>query len=678
MKDINNIFFTESTAPFEAPEFDKIKIDEYESSFLKAIEIAKSKIDTIANNNEPATFDNTIEALEYASMELTYISEIFYNLKEACTNDEMESIAERISPAMSEFSVYVSLNRDLFKRIKSVYNNNQIRESLDRNQLRLLEETFKSFERGGANLPDEMREQFALINRELSLATLKFGQNKLAATNAYTLNLQDKGQLEGLPSFVVEAAALEAKERGESGWTFTLNLPSYMPFMKYSSNRELREKMWRAYGSRCVGGKFDNNAIINKIVDLRIQLANTLGYTIYSDFALENRMAKKSSTVEIFLFNLMSKSLPFAKSEIADIENFAKENGFNEPLQPWDFSYWSEKLQQARFSINDEILKPYFQLDSVRDAIFELAGKLYGITFNERDDIPKYHEDVVTYEVTDGDRFMGLLYMDFFPRENKSAGAWMTSFREMGVVNGQEQRPFVSIVTNFSKPTESIPSLLTFDEVTTFLHEFGHALHGLLAEGRYPSLTGTNVARDFVELPSQIMENWAYEKEWLASFAKHYESGETIPMELIDKIISAKNYLAGYASVRQLTFGLIDMGWHTLELAPEIDAEQFERGITKKYSVLPQIDGVCSSHTFSHIFDGGYSAGYYSYKWAEVLEADAFELFKERGIFDQDTAKSFRDNILSKGNLEDAETLYRNFRGRDPRSEALLKKSGLI
>jgi peptidyl-dipeptidase Dcp len=678
MKDINNIFFTESTAPFEAPEFDKIKIDEYESSFLKAIEIAKSKIDTIANNNEPATFDNTIEALEYASMELTYISEIFYNLKEACTNDEMESIAERISPAMSEFSVYVSLNRDLFKRIKSVYNNNQIRESLDRNQLRLLEETFKSFERGGANLPDEMREQFALINRELSLATLKFGQNKLAATNAYTLNLQDKGQLEGLPSFVVEAAALEAKERGESGWTFTLNLPSYMPFMKYSSNRELREKMWRAYGSRCVGGKFDNNAIINKIVDLRIQLANTLGYTIYSDFALENRMAKKSSTVEIFLFNLMSKSLPFAKREIADIENFAKENGFNEPLQPWDFSYWSEKLQQARFSINDEILKPYFQLDSVRDAIFELAGKLYGITFNERDDIPKYHEDVVTYEVTDGDRFMGLLYMDFFPRENKSAGAWMTSFREMGVVNGQEQRPFVSIVTNFSKPTESIPSLLTFDEVTTFLHEFGHALHGLLAEGRYPSLTGTNVARDFVELPSQIMENWAYEKEWLASFAKHYESGETIPMELIDKIISAKNYLAGYASVRQLTFGLIDMGWHTLELAPEIDAEQFERGITKKYSVLPQIDGVCSSHTFSHIFDGGYSAGYYSYKWAEVLEADAFELFKERGIFDQDTAKSFRDNILSKGNLEDAETLYRNFRGRDPRSEALLKKSGLI
>lgn len=666
-----------STAPHGAPAFDKIKTEHYKPAFLAAIDSAKANVDAILANTDEPTFENTIEALQNCGRQLGNIGNIFFNLLEACTNEKMQQIAEEISPLMTQYSMSIVLNPELFKKIKTVYDN-RANLNLNQEQSKLLEETYKSFADNGANLNDEDKAKYAKIEEELSLASLKFGKNVLSATNAFIINITDENELAGLPQYVKDMGIADAKARNMEGYVFTLEAPSYGPFLKYSENRLLREKMWKAYNSKCIGGEFDNTETIRQIAELRYQEATLLGYKTYAEYAIKDRMAKTPEKVESFLSDLMTKSLPFAKKEIAEIQQYAEGKGFEGQLMPWDFSYWSNKYQEEKYYINDELLKPYFELSSVQVAIFDLAHRLYGLNFVETKDVPVYHPDVHTFEVTDENgKFMALLYIDYFPRESKRGGAWMTSFREEGIYDGVEERPFVSLVTNFTKPTAKDPSLLTFDEFTTILHEFGHALHGILAEGTYSSLTGTNVARDFVELPSQIMENWACEPEFLQSFAKHYQTGEVIPQELIDKIIAAKNFLAAYGNVRQLHFGTIDMAWHTLNTLPEESVVVFEQETLSSSVLMPTIDSTAIAPAFTHIFSGGYAAGYYSYKWAEVLEADAFALFKEKGIFNKEVAESFRKNILSRGSIEDADVLYRNFRGRDPQPEALLEKLGL-
>ena len=675
---MKNPLLTESSAPFGAPEFDKIRNEHYLPAFQAAIAEAKAEIDAIVANPDEPTFENTIEAMEYSGGALNKVANIFYNLMEANTNDELQQIAEEISPMMTEFSMYVSLNPVLFERVKAVYEKKD-ELGLAKDQMTLLEDSYKGFVRGGANLSDEDKALYSKWSEELSLTTLQFSKNVLAATNAYVLNITDEADLAGLPEFVRTMAAETAAEKGLEGWAFTLDAPSYSPFLKYSEKRNLRKDIWTAYNTRAIGGEFDNTEIVKKIVDLRIKIANILGYETYADYALEERMAKSKATVTEFIKNLLEPSMPFAKKDVADVLAYAKKNGFDgDRLESWDFSYWSEKYQQAEYSLSAEELKPYFQLESCIDAVFGLASRLYGISFQELDNVPVYHEDVKVYEVKDADgSHLALFYADFFPRASKRGGAWMTEFRGQSIENGVEKRPFISIVCNFTKPTADAPALITHDELTTFLHEFGHALHGIFAEGRYGSLTGTSVSRDFVELPSQIMENWAFEPEYLNSFAKHYQTGEPIPTELIDKVVAAKNYLAGYAQVRQLHFGLLDMAWHTLTELPSESTVEFEAKTLAPYAVMPAVSGTAFSGSFSHIFSGGYSAGYYSYKWAEVLEADAFSLFKEKGIFNTEVAASFRENILSKGSTEEAAVIYRNFRGHDPQPEALMKKLGL-
>ena len=675
---MKNPLLTESTAPFGAPEFDKIENEHYLPAFEQGIAEAKAEIDAIVANQEEPTFENTIEAMEYAGQTLSKVASIFYAVMEAHTDDEKQQIAEQISPMLTEYSMYVSLNNDLFQRVKAVYEKKD-ELGLDQDQMTLLEDNYKSFVRGGANLSDEDKAIYSKLSEELSLLTLQFSKNVLAATNAYTLHITDSTELGGLPEFVKTMGAETAAEKGLEGWAFTLDYPSYGPFLKYSTNRELRKQVWMAYNTRAIGGEFDNTEIVKKIVDLRIKIANILGYETYADYALEERMAKSKTTVDGFIMQLLEPSMEFAKKDVADVLAYAKKNGFEENvLQPWDFSYWSERYQEAEYSLSAEELKPYFQLESCIDAVFGLATRLYGITFEERNDIPVYHQDVKVYEVKDADgTHLSLFYADFFPRASKRGGAWMTDFRGQSVRDGVEYRPFVTIVCNFTKPTADAPALITHDELTTFLHEFGHALHGMLAKGRYPSLTGTSVSRDFVELPSQIMENWAYEPEYLNSFAKHYQTGEPIPAELIEKIVAAKNYLAAYGQVRQLHFGYLDMAWHSLKEVPSVSTVEFEQGVLAPWGVLPAAEGAAFSNSFSHIFSGGYSAGYYSYKWAEVLEADAFSLFKEKGIFNTEVADSFRRNILEKGGSEDEAVIYRNFRGHDPQPEALMKKLGL-
>ena len=673
-----NPLLAESTLPFGAPVFDWIEEADYLPAFKEAIDRAKADIEAIVQNPESPTFANTIEALEDSGADLERISGIFFNLTEACTSDTMDRIAEEVSPLMTQYSLSILFNEALFARVKAVW---EQREglALETEAAKLLEETWKSFARHGANLPPEGKKRFAEISETLSLATLKFGQNVLAATNAFTLHLTNEADLDGLPDFVREMAAAEAASRKEEGWTFTLNQPSYGPFLKFSSRRDLREKMWRAYNSKCIGGENDNIALIRRIVSLRTEKAQLLGYPTYAAYALEERMAKAQQTVESFLQRLMEPSLPAARGDVAEITDYARAHGFADELMPWDFSYWAEKFQKERYDLDDELLKPYFRLEAVQEAVFDLAGRLYGLQFRQRDDLPVYHPDVKVFEVTEeSGRMMALLYLDFFPRASKRGGAWMTSFRELSRQGGVERRPFVSIVTNFTKPTATTPSLLTFGEVTTLLHEFGHGLHGMLAEGRYKSLTGTSVVRDFVELPSQLMENWALEPEWLQTFARHWQTGEVIPREYIDRIVAARNFLAGYAQVRQLQFALTDMAWHTVTEAPSEDPVAFEQEILRPTAVLPQVPGIVFSPSFNHIFSGGYAAGYYSYKWAEVLEADTFEWFKEMGIFNREAAARFRREVLSKGGSVDADVLYRNFRGRDPEPEALLRKLGLL
>lgn len=673
-----NPLLTESTLPYGAPQFDKIKTGHYIPAFKKGIEEGKAEIDAIVANPEEPTFENTIEALEYSGETFGRVSGIFYNILEADSNEELQKIAEEIAPLQNEYSMYIALNEGLFQRVKAVYDK---RESLGLapEQMKLLVDTYKSFSRNGANLSPEDKERYSELNEKLSLATLKFGNNVLAATNAYSMNITDESELEGLPDYVIALGKETAEAKGQEGWTFDLSAPSVSSFLKYSACRDLRRQMSIAYNTRAVGGDSDNTDIVKEIVNLRLQIANILGYPTYADYALEERMLKTPSQVDEFLQELMGPSLPKAKEEINAIYEYAKENGFDDTaIRSWDFNYWAEKYKNEKYALSESDLKPYLQLENCIDAVFGLAERLYGLQFEERKDIPAYHKDVKVYDVKDENgRHMALFYADFFPRASKRSGAWMTEFRGQSIKDGVERRPFISIVTNLSKPTGGEPSLLTHDELETFLHEFGHALHGMLAESRYPSQAGTNVSRDFVELPSQIMENYAYEQEYLSGFARHYKTGETIPAELVDRVIAARNYNSAYLQVRQLHFGILDMSWHECTQVPSEGTVEYESKVLEPYAVFPQVPGTSISTSITHLFSGGYAAGYYSYKWAEVLEADAFSLFKEKGIFNHEVSYSFRDNILSRGSEEDEAVLYRNFRGHDPQPSALLEKLGI-
>ena len=671
-----NPLLRESSLPYGAVEFDKIKNEHYLPAFKKGIEEAKATVDEIIANSEYPTFENTVLRLENSGETLDRVAGIFFNIREADSSDELQQIAVEVSPLLNEYEVYVSTNPVLFDRVKEVYEHS---EKLEQDQKRLTEKIYKSMVRGGALLSEEDKAKFAALSEKLSLLQLEFSKNALAATNAFSLNLQDEKELAGLPESLVEQAAELAQEKGQSGWTFDLSYPMYSPFMKYCDERSLREQMYKAYASRACGGEFDNSQVVLDITSTRIEIAQLLGYKSYADYVLEERMLKSTEQVYDFLNQLLIPSLPVAKQEVKAVLDYARGKGFPEKeLQAWDFSYWSDKYQKAFYDFDEEQLKPYLELDSCVKAVFDLAGKLYGLNFELREDLPVYHPDVKVYDVKDRTgRHMALFYVDFFPRASKRSGAWMTEFRGLKQKDGQEIRPLVSLVTNFTKPSASKPSLISHYELTTLLHEFGHSLNAILSEGRYGSLTTTNVSTDFVELPSQIMENWAFETEFLQSFAKHYQSGEVIPNELIQKIIATKNYNSAYFQVRQLNYGYLDMAWNTLETMTDKDVLSFEKEATKRCSLLPGVEGACISTAFTHIFTGQYAAGYYSYKWSEVLEADAFSLFKEKGIFNPEVAESFRANILSQGNNEDPAVLFRKFRGRDPQAEALLKKLGI-
>ena len=672
-----NPLLQESTLPYGAPQFDKIKSEHYMPAFREGIAQAKAEIDAIVANSAQPDFENTIEAMERSGKTLNKVSSIFFNLLEADSDETLQQIAEEVSPLLNDYQMYVSLNEKLFARVKSVWEQKE-GLGLAQDQMTLLEKTYKSFTRGGANLQGEDRQKYAQLSEQLSLATIRFGRNVLAATNAYKLNITDEAKLAGMPDYLKELGKQTAEEAGQQGWTFDLSYPSYGPFMRFCDDRELRKEMYLAYNSRGLKEEGDNTELVKEIASLRLQIANLLGYETYAHYALEERMLKTPSQVNGFLEDLLQASLPKARKEVKAIQDYAAAHGFKGELQSWDFSYWSEKLKNERYTISDAELKPYFRLDDCIDAVFGLAGKLYGLSFEERSDIPVYHPDVKVYDVkNEQGRHMALFYVDFFPRASKRNGAWMTEFRGQSIVDGTEYRPFVSLVTNFSKPTAGEPSLITPDELETLLHEFGHSLHGMLAEGRYESLCGTNVARDFVELPSQIMENWAYEPEFLQGFAKHYKTGETIPAELIEKIAASRNYNAAYLQVRQLNFGILDMAWHDQKTMSDKPTVEFEKRVLSRMAVLPDVPGTAISTSITHLFSGGYAAGYYSYKWSEVLEADAFSLFKEKGIFSREVAESFRANILSKGGSEDEAVMYRNFRGHDPEVGALLRKLGI-
>ena len=672
-----NPLLTESPLPYGAPQFDKIKTSDYMPAFEEAFRQGKQEIDAIVANPDAPTFQNTIEALEYSGSLVNKVGAIFYNLLEADATDELQEIAEKVSPMSTEYSMYISLNEKLFERIKTVYNQ---RESLglEPDQMKLVEDTYKSFERSGANLSPEDKQKYSDISEKLSLLSLQYQKNQLASTNNFQMVLTSEADLAGLPGYIRDMAAQAAKDKEVEGWLFDLSAPSYGGFMKFSDRRDLREKMYRAYNRRAYGDEWDNTETIRQIVDLRYQEAALLGYKDYADYKTELRMVKNGAAVWDFIEKLRAPALPKAKEEVAELNKYAKSIGFDgDQIRPWDFSYYAEKLRVAKYNVTDEELKPYFRLEDCIDAIFSLAGRLYGITFQPAN-VPVYHPDVKVYEVRDADgSFLALFYADFFPRATKRSGAWMTSFRELKIENGVEERPFISLVTNFTKPTADTPSLITHDEFTTMLHEFGHSLHGILAKGRYPSMTGTSVDHDFVELPSQIMENWAYEKEFLTTFARHYQTSDALPDSLINKIKASKNYLSAYYHMRQLQFGILDMNYHTRTAPIEGDIIKFEKDALLSTDVLPSVPECIISTSFSHIFAGGYAAGYYSYKWAEVLAADGFSLFEEKGIFDKETASKFR-HLLEQGGSVEAAKLYREFRGHDPEPEALLRQLEII
>lgn len=665
------------SGPHATPAFDRFRNEDYMPAFQQALKEARAEVEAIVTNPDEPTFANTIEALEFSGRRLDDLCNLFFNLNEACTDDEMQRIALEVSPLLTAFSNDVSLNPALFDRVRKVYEK-RADLTLTTEQNRLLEKSYKGFVRGGAALADADKERFRELTTELGQLSLQFNQHVLAATNAFTLHLTDPAQVSELPESVREGAATEAHERGLEGWMITLQAPSMVPFMTYSSNRELKEQLWRRYNSRCYDDEQDNREIVKRIVALRLEVARLLGYETYAAYVLEERMAGTQLRVQQFLSELLDRAIEPARKEVKEVADFARSEGADYELMPWDYAYWQEKLKQARYTFDEEMLKPYFRLENVQRGVFLLAEKLYGLTFRENSDIPVYHPDVKAFEVCDGDgTFLAVLYMDYFPRASKRGGAWMTEFRPQYIEKGHEVRPLISVVCNFTKPTREQPSLLTFDEVTTLLHEFGHALHGMMAKGTYPSLTGTSVYRDFVELPSQIMENWATEKEYLDLWAIHYQTGEKIPAELVQKVIDAKNYQAAYRHIRQVSFGLIDMTWHTVTAPVTDDVARFEQQAAEKTQLLPRVEGQCMSTAFGHIFAGGYAAGYYGYKWAEVLDADAFSLFHERGIFNREVASSFRHDLLEKGGSEDPMTLYVRFRGHEPDSQALFERMGI-
>ena len=672
--DESNPLLAEWDTPHATPPFDLIKIEHYEPAIETAIAVSRAEIDAIVNNPAKPTFKNTIVAMERQGALLNRILGLFYNLNEADTSEEMEAIALRIQPKLTALSNDVALNPELFARVKAVYEGS--RRGLSDVDEKLLEDSYKSFSRSGAALADDKKEEYRKYTSELSEATLIFGQNALAATNAFSINITNPAQVAELPDFVKDGLAAEAKARGQKGWTVTLKAPSYGPFMMYSSQRDIKEKLYRAYNSRALGGEHDNSQIIRNITSLRMKIANLLGYKTHADYTLEERMAESAQNVNSFLEELRASTIEYAHKDYATISDYAHSKGLKDKLMPWDWAYYTEKYKSEKYAINDEQVKPYLKLDNVIKGVFLLAEKLYGLKFVLNEHIQVYHPEVKAYEVYDNNDLLAVLYLDFFPRESKRSGAWMTEFRGTKVIDGKETRPLVSLVMNFTKPTESAPSLLTFDEFTTFLHEFGHALHGMLAKGEYESLNGTNVYRDFVELPSQILENWATEKEYLDMWAVHYQTGEAIPAELVEKIVAAKNYLAAYSNVRQLSFGMSDMAWHTMTEPYAGEIEPFEMKAMAPVQVTPVVEGTAMAPAFTHIFSGGYAAGYYGYKWAEVLAADAFSLFKEKGIFDPATAKAFR-HLLEQGGQRHPMDLYVEFRGHKPETQALVESMGL-
>ena len=673
-----NPFFETYRTPFGTPPFDQIETEQYEPAFDEGIWQLDEEVRAIADNTELPTFENTIIALERSGKLLDKVISAFFNVLNAEADDEMMDISQRVSPKLSESSNNIYLNEQLFARVKSVYDRKD-ELHLPMEDARLLEKTFEAFCARGAALGPEEKEKYRKLSSELSLLSLTFDQNALKDKNRYELLLTKEDELEGLPESIREAAALRAKEKGKTGWLFNLSAPSYVPFMRYSALRGLREKMYREYMS--IGNKgdeYDNKEIIREIVNIRLEIARLMGYTNYADYKLKHTMAKTPARVYKLLNELLDANKPVARNEYETVQRFASETE-NITVMPWDWSYYSEKLKDIRFNVNDEMTRPYFELNHVKKGVFGLATQLYGITFKENKEIPVYHPEVEAYEVYDADgKFLSILYTDFHPRDGKQSGAWMNSIKEQyRDQDGKDSRPQIIIVMNFTRPTETKPSLLTFDEVNTLLHEFGHALHGMFAEGSYASLSGTNVYRDFVELPSQLMENWLTEKEFLDQIAIHYKTGEKIPQELVQKLIDASNFNAGYACCRQLSFGFLDMAWHTRTEPFGEDVISFEKEAWKQTVIVPEVPGTLMSSSFGHIFSGGYSAGYYGYKWAEVLDADAFSVFKETGIFNRETARSFRKNILSKGGTEDPDILYKRFRGKDAEIGALLKRNGI-
>ena len=681
MMNAQNPFFEKYTTPYGTVPFDKIKTEHYEPAIREGIRQQAAEIDAIVNNPEAPTFANTILAYEKSGELLDRVTTVFGNLRSAETNDDLQILAQEMMPLLSEHSNNISLNEELFKRVKAVYNQKE-QLNLTPEQTKLLENIYDGFIRRGANLQGEAKKQYRQLTKELSSLTLQFSENNLKEINNYQLVLTDKAQLAGLPESAIEAAAETAKEKGVEGWVFTLQAPSYIPFMTYADNRDLRHELYMAYNTKCThNNEYNNIDIVKKLVNTRMAIAQLLGYENFAQYTLKKRMAEDSDAVYNLLNQLLEAYTPTAKKEYQEVQELARqEQGAEFTVMPWDWSYYSNKLKDKKFNINEEMLRPYFELEKVKEGVFGLATRLYGITFKKNTNIPVYHKDVDAYEVLDKDnKTLAILYTDFHPRTGKRAGAWMTEYKGQWIdeKTGENSRPHVSIVMNFTKPTGNKPALLTFDEVETFLHEFGHSLHGMFANSTYESLSGTSVYWDFVELPSQIMENFAIEKEFLNTFAQHYQTDEKLPEELIKRLVDASNFNAAYACLRQVSFGLLDMAWYTRNTPFEGDVKEYEQQSWAKAQILPVVKDACMSTQFSHIFAGGYSAGYYSYKWAEVLDADAFSLFKQKGIFNREVAESFRNNILSKGGTEHPMILYKRFRGQEPTIDALLIRNGI-
>ena len=662
--------------PFDSIPFSKIKQEDYEPAFLQGIAEGKAEVNAIVENTATPDFQNTIEALENVDKQLNIVAETFFNLNAADTNDFLEELAQEVSLLLAEYGNDITLNQQLFEKVKYVFDHTD-KNALSEEQYRLLDKTYKSFTRNGALLPEEDKLKLREIDKELSGVTVRFSQNVLQETNNYTLHIKDEKDLEGLPGSIREMAREDAEKRQLEGWIFTLQSPSMVPFMKFAKNRELRRQMAVAIGERAYkNNEYNNEKNIHRIVALRNERARLLGFDTHSEFILEERMAKSPSNVMRFMNDLLEKAKPFAEKEVAVLKEMAQKDGID-TMQGYDHSYYAEKLREAKYAISDEALKPYFSLEKVLQAAFDAAEKLYGLKYTLRNDIDKYHPEVTVYEVTENGKHKGLFYTDFFPRDGKRPGAWETSYRNQSKTNSVDILPHVSIVCNFSRPTKDKPSLLTFGEVTTLFHEFGHSLHAMLADTTYGSLSGTSVYWDFVELPSQFMENYCYDKSFLQSFARHYETGEILSDDKIDKIVASSNFMEGYQTVRQLSFGMLDMGYHSGKLKEGTSIETFEEDILAPTQLYPHLKGTAISPSFSHIFSGGYSAGYYSYKWSEVLDADAFEYFQENGIFNPETAARFK-KLLSSGGTKDPMDLYKEFRGREPKVEALLKRAGLV